>query len=217
MRRSKESWLFEFEDLILEVNNNVYEPAEDSFLLAKYVKTAKGKILDLGCGCGLVGLLNKKHNPENEVWCCDINEKAVILVEKNAKMNGLDVRCVKTDLFSSLPQHYFDCIAFNPPYLPKENEISLKEEDKLAFHGKIGGDEIIQRFLSQSLDYLTKRGQIFLILSSLNNTEKVCEIIKKQNMHHSMLEKECFFFENIELWLIERELKDTHKNILLHK
>jgi release factor glutamine methyltransferase len=204
MQRSKESWLFEFENLTFEITTDVYEPAEDSFLLTKHVKFEKGKVLDLGCGCGLVGLVNAKHHLNNEVWCCDINEKALRLTEENAKRNGLDVRCVKSDLFSSLPPHYFDCIAFNPPYLPKENEISLKEEDELAFDGKIGGDEIITRFLSQSPHYLTRRGRIFLIVSSINNIEKFCKMIEEQGMRYRVIEEERFFFEKIEVWLIEK-------------
>lgn len=34
----------------------VYEPAEDSYLLADYASKISGKILEIGCGCGIVSL-----------------------------------------------------------------------------------------------------------------------------------------------------------------
>ena len=90
----------------------VYEPAEDSFLLAEQVKKyAKGKVLDLGTGSGILAetaLINTK-----EVLATDINEEAV----KRLKQKGINARF--SDLFSHITEK-FNLIIFNPPYLPTE-------------------------------------------------------------------------------------------------
>ena len=54
----------------------IYEAADDSFLLAKYVKKyAFGKVLDLGCGGGIQSL-SALENTE-DVLAADVSKEAV--------------------------------------------------------------------------------------------------------------------------------------------
>ncbi len=45
------------------------------------------KVLDLGCGYGVVGILACKLIGENNVVVCDISEKAVEYAKRNAQLN----------------------------------------------------------------------------------------------------------------------------------
>lgn len=75
----------------------------------------KGKVLDLGCGYGVVGiaLLRKKENLD--VTFSDINERAVELTSENLRNLSLKGKVVKSDLFENL-NCKFDTILSNPPY-----------------------------------------------------------------------------------------------------
>jgi len=75
------------------------------------------KVLDLGCGCGVVGLLAaKKCGPEN-VWLLDIDSQAVDIARQNAVENGVPgVTCVVSDGLSALNETGFDLILSSPPY-----------------------------------------------------------------------------------------------------
>ncbi|MDD5760411.1 MAG: class I SAM-dependent methyltransferase, partial [Desulfobulbaceae bacterium] len=79
----------EFEGLAISVSSDVYEPAEDSFLLAKHAKVLKGRILEVGCGSGIVSLVNAKANPTNEALGADINPEAIRCAAANAKNNKI--------------------------------------------------------------------------------------------------------------------------------
>ena len=75
------------------------------------------KVLDLGCGCGLVGILAAKVCGEANVVLCDIDPLAVEIARKNAVRNGVGgVRVVLSDGVSSVDDAGFDLILSNPPY-----------------------------------------------------------------------------------------------------
>ena len=86
--------------LKIKTLRDVYEPAEDSFLLAKHAKKLNGRILEVGCGCGIVSLECAFSNQKNIVEGVDINRKAVALAKENAKENKIkNARFYYSNLF----------------------------------------------------------------------------------------------------------------------
>ena len=86
-----------------------------------YVKNKK--VLDCFCNEGGFALNAKKHGA-SEVVAVDISQKAIDLVEQNAKLNGLDIKCVTADVFEYLRQcrengENFDVIILDPPAFTK--------------------------------------------------------------------------------------------------
>ena len=173
----------------------IYDPEEDSFLLAKYVgKFAKGKVLDLGTGSGIQAETALKYT--KDVLAVDIDKESLKFVKKK----GIKARY--SDLFSNIKEK-FDLIIFNPPYLPKD-ELEGKESIKITTGGKYGY-EILERFLSQVNKYLNKEGKILIVFSSLTNKNKIDKIIKKNKFKFKLLEEQKMFFEKIYCYLIERK------------
>lgn len=75
------------------------------------------KVLDLGCGCGVVGLLAARKCGAENVWLVDIDPLAVQTARENADQNGVSgVHCVASDGFRQLDASGFDLILSNPPY-----------------------------------------------------------------------------------------------------
>lgn len=75
------------------------------------------KVLDLGCGCGLVGIVAAKLCGEDNVLMSDIDPMAVSVASKNAARNGVGgVRAVVSDGFGAIGDTGFDLILSNPPY-----------------------------------------------------------------------------------------------------
>ena len=104
-------------EIKIEVMEGVYEPEEDSYLLIESIKIEGRKVLDMGCGCGIVALHLAKNGCD--VVAVDLDKKAVENTIKNAEMNGLKIRCFKSDLFENINEK-FDMIVFNPPYLQQK-------------------------------------------------------------------------------------------------
>jgi HemK-related putative methylase len=175
----------------------IYSPAEDSFLLKKYVgKFCKGlSVLDMGSGSGIISE-TALNNKAKSVLAADINPESISLLKSK------NILCVKSDLFNKLKGKKFDIIAFNPPYLPEDER--EPDDSKPATTGGKKGDETILRFLKQSKKHLNKNGFILLILSSLNPEEKVLETLKRLHLNHRVLESKKFFMESLYILKIEK-------------
>ena len=75
------------------------------------------KVLDLGCGCGLVGILAARLCGEENVIMSDIDPLAVQVAAANAARNGVGgVRTAVSDGFAGIDEAGFDLILSNPPY-----------------------------------------------------------------------------------------------------
>ena len=75
------------------------------------------RVMDLGCGCGLVGILAALECGEANVIMSDIDPAAVETAGRNAARNGVPgVRAVVSDGFSAIEETGFDLILSNPPY-----------------------------------------------------------------------------------------------------
>lgn len=75
------------------------------------------KLLDMGCGCGLVGLLLAKAVPGTRLVMVDSHARAVEAAGLNAKNLGIDAETILADC--GTPRRMdgtFDVFAGNPPY-----------------------------------------------------------------------------------------------------
>ena len=146
-----------FEKFRFEVFESVYEPAEDSFMLAEQVKGVEGELLDVGTGCGIQAIVAESARALG----VDLNERAVENARHNARVNCSRAMFEVSDLFENV-EGRFDTIAFNPPYLPTKRE-------NLAWDGGENGREVIDRFLREFSDYLKEDGRLLMVSSSLSD------------------------------------------------
>jgi len=75
------------------------------------------KVLDFGCGYGVLGIALKKAHPAIELAMSDVNSRAVKLANMNLKMHNINAEVFQSDVFSnkSLAVMEFDTILLNPP------------------------------------------------------------------------------------------------------
>ncbi|HPS82549.1 MAG TPA: methyltransferase, partial [Candidatus Limiplasma sp.] len=74
-----------------------------------------GRVLDMGCGYGALGVSLGKANPTCALTMVDINERAVSLARENAKRNGVAAETLVSDGYAALAGRVFDLIVTNPP------------------------------------------------------------------------------------------------------
>jgi len=191
---------------IKPISPPVYAPAEDSFLLSQVIEDyleSKNKeelekltFLDMGTGSGIQSETASQFIPKDNIYAVDINEAAVKLV----KSKGF--KATRSDLFSDIKLRAmkFDIIAFNPPYLPEDEEGFDNLPDTT---GGEKGDEVALVFLQVSKNYLTQNGVIFLLVSSLTPTEKLKAEIQQQGKKLEVVASKKLFFETLEVWKID--------------
>ena len=97
------------------------------------------KVLDLGCGCGLVGILAARICGEENVIMSDIDPLAVEYAAKNAAANGVGgVQVVVSDGLNGVDASFFDLILSNPPY-QSDFSVARRFIEKGFNRLKIGG------------------------------------------------------------------------------
>lgn len=75
------------------------------------------QVLDLGCGCGVVGIVAAKICGEENITMCDIDPNAVETAAANAERNGVSgVKVLVSDGLKQVEEAGFDLILSNPPY-----------------------------------------------------------------------------------------------------
>lgn len=189
-----------FEDFVFVVPEQVYEPAEDTFLLARNLSTEENSaVLDIGTGCGILAVLAAER--AGYVVAVDINPHAVACAKRNAELNGVaaKIETREGDLFEPIePKELYDLIAFNAPYLP----VGLDEGEswvEKAWCGGKDGRSVIDRFIIESSKHLTKNGRILLVQSSLSNIEGTLTLFAERALSATVIETEKVAFEEIAL------------------
>ena len=178
----------------LKLHPQVYEPAEDTFLLAENLAVREGDTaLDVGTGTGLIALLMARK--ACYVLGVDINPMAVELAKENAGLNGIkNVEFRLSDLFENVSGK-FDVVTFNAPYLPGEPE----ELIDLALVGGKNGREVLEGFIEEVPDYLKPGGTVQIVQSSITGVEKTLELLRKKGLNPGITAKKHVFFEDIVL------------------
>ena len=195
-----------FGDYSFTVWENVYKPAEDSYFFAENLVVNRGeRVLDLGTGCGILGIVAAKN--AREVVAVDVNPYAVQCAKKNAIVNNLIDKMVfvQADLLTSLREtETFDLILFNAPYIPTEN---VEAESWLgrAWAGGTNGRQVIDLFISQALMHLKRTGRLLLIQSTLAGNEETRRKFAEHHLNSNVIASLALpFFET--LLLIEAKL-----------
>ena len=108
-------------DLVLNTNEEVFSPTamdKGTRAMLSFVEFKEDdKVLDLGCGCGIVGILAAKQIGAENIVMCDISENAVQLSKQNALANGVDAVTIRlSDGLKEISETGFTLILSNPPY-----------------------------------------------------------------------------------------------------
>jgi len=182
---NRASKYFHYNDLVIILHPEVYDPAEDTFLLIEAINVAKDDtVLEIGTGCGLIALECARHGAN--VICTDINPYAIDIAKQNYFKNkylikgSFEVR--NGDLFSAVKKdEVFDIIIFNPPYLPthKKDLVGGHGWFDIATNGGIDGIKIKSfKFEPQSVNILIDKipGKNYILFKGRNAPEDKCEI-----------------------------------------
>ncbi len=103
-----------------------------------------GRLLDLGCGYGPVGIILKRLFPHLDVEMSDINHRAVELSRKNLGLNQVKyVKVQQSDGFEHI-EGTFDTITLNPPIR--------------------AGKKIIYSLFEQAYQHLNEGGHLYIVI-----------------------------------------------------
>ena len=161
---------------IINVDERVLIPRFETELLVEktvsYINKLfdkKVKILDVGTGSGCISVALGKL-----VDCCitasDISDEAIKLAKENAINNNVDIKFVKSDIFSNIDDK-FDCLVSNPPYISYDEEIEdivKNNEPSIALYAANDGLYFYDKILKMCSSYLNEK---YLIAFEIGYTQ----------------------------------------------
>jgi len=173
---------------------DVYPPSEDSFLLLdSAIPRASGRVLDLCCGTGFVGLF--LSDKAESVTAIDLNPSAVKNTSENFRLNGSYEKlfAVVGDLFGPLRRDCYDLIVMNPPYL-LDSDLEPKDP---SWSGGESGRRIIDRFIREVGGYMNECGRALFVQSTLNGVDESLKLIEEEGMKGRVVSRIDFMFEGL--------------------
>lgn len=151
-----------------------------NLLLNAYLTNKKSvkKILDVGCGYGIIGIVLGKIC-SCKVLMTDVNKRSVHLTEMNIKENNVDADVIVSNCYENV-NNKFDLIITNPPIR--------------------AGKEVVLKILIGAKEHMNKNGELWCVINKnggaktfikhLENHYKV-EIIKKSKGFYIIKSKIC--------------------------
>ena len=132
------------------------------------------RLLDVGCGYGVLGITLKYLHHANVVDMVDINERAVLLTKENIEYYKFsNSNCFVSNGFESINRKY-DRIVINPPIR--------------------AGKEVIYKMFDDSVNHLNENGALYIVIKKslgapsamkkLSTIYKNVEIIKKDKGYY---------------------------------
>lgn len=92
----------------------------DSLALGEFCTLKSGRrVLDLGCGAGLLLLLAARREPGTELFGVEHDPHAAALARENLRENGLAGTVLTADFTQAALPSGFDLVLANPPWYPQ--------------------------------------------------------------------------------------------------
>ena len=126
-------------------------------LLIESAPRLSGRVLDMGCGWGALGLFLKALNPDIELVCADINSRAVELTRRAAALNGMECEVLESNGFENVDGR-FDSIFTNPPIR--------------------AGKAVIYPLFENALARLNPGGALYIVIQTKQGADSAIKFLK---------------------------------------
>ncbi len=140
-------------------------------LIESMVLPDHGRILDVGCGYGVVGIAASALKPASKVVMTDVNMRAVHLARENAERNGVDNVEVRYGfLYEPVEGLSFDVVLSNPPVS--------------------AGMDIVKSIINQAPRIMTAKATLQMVIKSKIGAKTIPDVFESAFGNCSILARE---------------------------
>ena len=166
----------------------------DSVLLYDFISSFKprGRVLDVGAGCGIVGLLVARDNLHVELEAVEKQDVFVEYATHNARVNNIKYKLYKEDFLALHVEEKYDYIISNPPFYP---DGAVKSDDEMLKIARYNSSLPMASFFKK-VSQLLKPKSHFIFCYDVTQFGLVCAELAKVNMRvvdvqfvHSKIDK----------------------------
>jgi tRNA1Val (adenine37-N6)-methyltransferase len=179
--------IFKFKKFNVDQTNAPQKVGTDAMVLGSLVQPITKQlenvknILDVGTGCGVIGLMLAQNYPNAKITGLDIDQQAVIQAKSNFEHANFpnQFEALHQNFIEYNPFQKFDLIVSNPPYFNTKMP-SVDTQRSLARHEK---SMSLQELINHSAELITENGELWIILPS-ERTEQLIDEKLDLNLQH---------------------------------
>ena len=152
----------------------------DSLFLYNFIArlNPKGDMLDVGAGCGIVGLLVARDFPKVRLEAVEKQAEFVAYAKKNAQKNGIDYMIYHQDFLEMDTSRKYDYIVSNPPFY---HDGVQKSANEMLFNARYNINLPMERFFAK-VHRLLKPGGHFVFCYDASQFALVCAELERAKM-----------------------------------
>lgn len=178
---------------------DVYEPAEDTFLLLdalekdmEHLKRIQaGIVLEIGSGSGLVTTFVSRIVGKSALYICtDKNPSASICTVQTGIKNGVHITSITTSFVDGLVpwlEQKVDVLLFNPPYVVTPSDEISQGGISYAWAGGVDGREVMDIFFPIVPRILSSKGIFYLVVIKENDPAAIIDLMSKHGLAGSVI------------------------------
>lgn len=152
----------------------------DSIFLYDFINRfkPKGRVLDVGAGCGIVGLLVARDNRGVLLEAVEKQAAFVELAATNARVNKQKYQLYATDFLDFEADEKYDFIISNPPFYPKGVQ---KSENEMLFHARYNIHLPLDAFFKK-VSQILKPHSHFIFCYDASQFAEICVALERVKM-----------------------------------
>jgi 16S rRNA (guanine1207-N2)-methyltransferase len=130
-----------------------------------------GRLLDVGCGIGVIGLVAASESPSLEVTLIDVNPRATMVAARNVERMGLgNVRVLTGNLYEPVAGEKFDVVVSNPPI-------------------SAGMRKVVEPLVRGARDHLAVAGRLLVVVQSNKGGRTLAGFLDEWFGGHQVVER----------------------------
>lgn len=178
-------------ELVFKQYKNAYRYNSDSLILSYFIlqDNIKGEILDIGCGCGIIGMIIKEFFPNISLNLLDIQKENINLCNYNLKLNNIKANLFLNDFLNFKNEFKFDVLLSNPPFYRNG---AFNSENTHKNISKFEKFLPFEDFIKKVNSIIKPNGALYFCYESLA-FDRLCIILKKYKFS---IVKTCFVYTN---------------------
>ena len=168
----------------------------DSVLLTEFALDIKkeSKIVDLGTGTGILGILLSKKVSPSKIYGIEIQKEVAEMAKRSVELNSLEniFEIINEDINKiNLKNNYFDVVVTNPPY--KKSGTGIKNKEIKQQISRYEMTASLDDWLRVSSKLLKDNGSFYIVY----RTDRLSELIENMRKYKLEVKRMRFVYSNI--------------------